>query len=68
MATDQIDLSRLEAHLWEAANILRGPVDAFFEHVTVNDPDTNLRHNRLLLLSQFRSALGAVADFSLIEG
>jgi len=26
--TQQIDLSALESHLWEAANILRGPVDA----------------------------------------
>ena len=26
---------------------LRGPVDAFFEHVTVNDPDPALRENRL---------------------
>ena len=26
--TDAITLSRLEVHLWEAANILRGPVDA----------------------------------------
>lgn len=25
--TEQIDLSKLEAHLWESANILRGPVD-----------------------------------------
>jgi type I restriction enzyme M protein len=25
---DQIELSALESHLWEAANILRGPVDA----------------------------------------
>jgi type I restriction enzyme M protein len=24
----EIDLSALESHLWEAANILRGPVDA----------------------------------------
>jgi type I restriction enzyme M protein len=24
----QITLSQLESHLWEAANILRGPVDA----------------------------------------
>ncbi|MCC6531285.1 MAG: SAM-dependent DNA methyltransferase [Burkholderiales bacterium] len=27
-AATQIDLSTLEAHLWESANILRGPVDA----------------------------------------
>ena len=26
--TTALDLSRLESHLWEAANILRGPVDA----------------------------------------
>jgi type I restriction enzyme M protein len=25
---NQIDISALESHLWEAANILRGPVDA----------------------------------------
>jgi len=25
---DQIQISALESHLWEAANILRGPVDA----------------------------------------
>lgn len=27
-AGEQLDLSTLESHLWEAANILRGPVDA----------------------------------------
>src|SRR4249919_2932548 len=26
--TRRIDLGQLESHLWEAANILRGPVDA----------------------------------------
>jgi type I restriction enzyme M protein len=26
--TTALDLSTLESHLWEAANILRGPVDA----------------------------------------
>lgn len=47
---------------------LRAPVDAFFDHVKVNCPDADLRINRLKLLSQIRSALGRVADFSQIEG
>jgi glycyl-tRNA synthetase beta chain len=47
---------------------LRAPVDAFFEHVQVNCPDAHVRVNRLRLLSQIRSALGGVADFSQIEG
>ena len=51
-----------------ALSHLRGPVDAFFDHVTVNCDDADLRRNRLLLLSQIRSALDSVADFSQIEG
>ncbi|MCZ6494822.1 MAG: DALR anticodon-binding domain-containing protein, partial [Alphaproteobacteria bacterium] len=47
---------------------LRAPVDAFFDHVTVNCDDGDLRENRLLLLSQIRSAMNQVADFSKIEG
>jgi glycyl-tRNA synthetase beta chain len=46
---------------------LRQPVDAFFDRVTVNAPDPELRENRLYLLSRISSALDAVADFSLIE-
>ena len=45
---------------------LRGPVDAFFDKVTVNADDAELRINRLLLLSQIRSTLETVADFSKI--
>jgi glycyl-tRNA synthetase beta chain len=47
---------------------LRAPVDAFFERVTVNDPDAQLRRNRLRLLTRLRTAMDAVADFSRIEG
>ncbi len=47
---------------------LRGPVDAYFEKVTVNDPDPALRRNRLLQLSRLRATLHLVADFSKIEG
>jgi glycyl-tRNA synthetase beta chain len=46
---------------------LRRPVDAFFDRVTVNSDDSLQRENRLCLLAQIRSALGTVADFSLIE-
>lgn len=47
---------------------LRGPVDAFFDKVTVNAEDKGLRANRLRLLTQIRTTLNAVADFSKIEG
>ncbi len=47
---------------------LRGPIDRFFDVVTVNDPDPALRENRLLLLSSIRSVMDSVADFSRIEG
>ena len=47
---------------------LRRPVDAFFDHVTVNSDDAALRENRLRLLSAIGGTLGRVADFSKIEG
>jgi len=47
---------------------LRGPVDAFFDKVTVNDKDAGLRSNRLLLLSRLRAVMRQVADFSKVEG
>jgi len=43
-------------------------VDAFFDNVTVNTDDADTRANRLRLLSQIRSTLDQVADFSQIEG
>lgn len=47
---------------------LRPAVDAFFEHVTVNAEDPELRRNRLRLLNMLRQATLAVADFSRIGG
>ncbi|MFC3096471.1 glycine--tRNA ligase subunit beta [Alteraurantiacibacter palmitatis] len=47
---------------------LRGPIDAFFESVTVNDADPAKRAARLALLARFRAAVHNVADFSRIEG
>ncbi len=47
---------------------LRSPIDAFFDSVTVNDPDPAKRAARLALLDAFRAAVHNVADFSRIEG
>jgi glycyl-tRNA synthetase beta chain len=47
---------------------LRAPIDAFFDKVTVNDPDSSTRRRRLNLLARFRDAVHKVADFSKIEG
>jgi glycyl-tRNA synthetase beta chain len=47
---------------------LRGPVDEFFDKVTVNVDDKALRENRLRLLSRIRAVMNQVADFSQIEG
>ncbi len=47
---------------------LRTHVDAFFEHVTVNCEEAERRRNRLRLLSEIRSNMDAIADFSRIEG
>jgi len=47
---------------------LRQPIDEFFDKVTVNVDDPELRENRLRLLARIRATMNQVADFSLIEG
>jgi glycyl-tRNA synthetase beta chain len=47
---------------------LRKAVDSFFDKVTVNADDRDLRANRLRLLGRIRVTLDRVADFSKIEG
>ncbi len=47
---------------------LRKPVDVFFDEVTVNCDEAELRENRLKLLSEIRTTMNTVADFSKIEG
>ncbi|VTZ26779.1 hypothetical protein MPC1_3860001 [Methylocella tundrae] len=47
---------------------LRAPVDAFFEKVTVNAPDPELRLNRLRLFARLRRVVNEVADLSRIAG
>ena len=46
---------------------LRSAVDAFFDHVKVNDDDPKVRENRLKLLNEIRAATREVADFSKIQ-
>jgi glycyl-tRNA synthetase beta chain len=52
----------------QALATLRLTVDTFFDRVTVNTEETDLRENRLRLLSEIRATLNRVADFSRIEG
>ncbi|MGO8953981.1 MAG: glycine--tRNA ligase subunit beta [Rhodomicrobium sp.] len=47
---------------------LRAPVDAFFDKVTVNADQADIRENRLALLAQIRTLTLDIADFSKIEG
>jgi len=51
-----------------ALAMLRAPIDAFFDAVTVNDADPAKRAARLALLARVRDAVHGVADFSKIEG
>jgi glycyl-tRNA synthetase beta chain len=66
-AQEALALEGFEAAMAAMAE-LRAPVDEFFKHVTVNAEDPELRENRLRLLSQFRTTLHRIADFSQIEG
>ena len=47
---------------------IRLPLDRFFETVTVNAADPDLRENRLALLIRFRNAVRQIADFEALEG
>ncbi len=47
---------------------LRAPLDGFFDKVTVNAPEPELRRNRLRLLHRVQATMDRVADFSRLEG
>ncbi len=66
-ATDAIAREDFEAAM-RALSTLRAPVDAFFDKVTVNADDPQVRSNRLRLLNELRRAVHEVADFSRIVG
>lgn len=70
-AEDNADAAMVDerfADAMAALASLRRPVDAFFDKVTVNDPDPALRANRLALLARLRAATARVADLSKLEG
>ena len=50
-----------------ALSELRNPTDRLFE-LTINDPVSEVRRNRLRLLSSLRDTMNLFADFSKIEG
>jgi glycyl-tRNA synthetase beta chain len=70
LEVDDIDAD-LQQELFAAAMsrlaLLRAPLDAFFENVTVNASEPAVRRNRLRLLALVRTAMSRVADFSAIE-
>jgi glycyl-tRNA synthetase beta chain len=67
LIADEIAAEKFDGAMGVLAN-LRGPVDAFFEKVKVNDDDPAIRTNRLNLLARLKQAAHLVADFSKIEG
>lgn len=66
-ATAAIEAEQFEDAM-AALAILRAPIDAFFDQVTVNDADPAKRAARLGLLARMRDAVHKVADFAKIEG
>jgi glycyl-tRNA synthetase beta chain len=66
-AASAVDNEDFEAAMGAIA-LLRAPVDAFFDNVTVNADDAKLRENRLRLLNRIRATTMTVAEFSKIAG
>lgn len=64
---DQMEAEKY-AEAMAAIGKLRPVVDAFFDKVTVNTEDEDLRENRLNLLARVRGLLDGFANFAKIEG
>ncbi|WP_330082820.1 glycine--tRNA ligase subunit beta [Methylocystis iwaonis] len=56
------------ADAMRALSKLREPVDEFFDKVTVNAENADLRLNRLRLLAELRRVMMGVADFGKVAG
>lgn len=71
VARSHVELSMREEDFSKAMlglSKLRGPIDAFFDRVTVNTENKHLRENRFRMMSQIRTVMSSVADFSKIDG
>jgi glycyl-tRNA synthetase beta chain len=55
------------AGLIDRVAALKGPVDAFFDEVLVDDPDESLKTARIALLNRTASLFELIADFSKIS-
>lgn len=55
-------------HIFQNLAEFSGPLSAFFDRVTVNARETELRQNRLKLLTRIAALFDQAADFSLLEG
>ncbi|CAI3936427.1 glycine--tRNA ligase subunit beta [Commensalibacter papalotli (ex Botero et al. 2024)] len=69
-AMEQISASVKQEQFDKAMNsitTLKGPLDLFFEKVTINDENSAIRSNRLKLLSQIDQTACLIADFNQIE-
>lgn len=64
--TELTDVTEISGRLVELAG-LAGPINSFFDAVVVNADDSAVRINRLALLSELRTAMRRLADFSQIE-
>ncbi len=71
LTTDELDKEQSAAvyhdNLQKLSH-LRAPIDAFFDHVIVNDARDDIRQNRLNLLQKFISLINQFGDMTHIEG
>ena len=67
VVSDLLDREDFAGAMAELAR-LRAPLDGFFDNVTVNAPEPELRRNRLRLLHRVQETMDRVADFSRLEG
>ncbi|MDP9051349.1 MAG: glycine--tRNA ligase subunit beta [Acidobacteriota bacterium] len=61
---DVKELGRNYVAALETIATLRPYVDAFFDQVMIMDPDTRVRHRRLLMLRRILLTFSGIADFS----